>query len=97
MPEPGDLVGDFALEAKLGEGGMATVYRARYVPLGTLHAVKLLDPRFRSDPSVRQRFLDEAKVQAHLGHPNVVKVTSIVATPEALSIAPLNSLSSPLP
>ncbi|MEQ1735880.1 MAG: serine/threonine-protein kinase [Rhodoglobus sp.] len=73
-------VGDYLIEAELGEGGMARVYRARHVHLDTLHAVKVLDPRFRANPDVRRRFLDEAKIQAkHLKHPGIVKVTNIVA------------------
>jgi hypothetical protein len=80
MPE---RIGDYRIEAKLGAGGMATVYRARHTVLDTLHAIKVLDPAYRVRPEARQRFLDEARIQAkHLDHPNIVKVTNIVATPE---------------
>ena len=78
-----ELVGDYAIEAELGAGGMARVYRGRHVHLETHHALKVLDPAYRRMPEARQRFLDEAKIQARLlSHPNIVRVTNIVATPE---------------
>ena len=76
-------VGDYAIERELGAGGMARVYRGRHVHLDTEHALKVLDPAYRHVPEARQRFLDEAKIQARLlSHPNIVRVTNIVATPE---------------
>ena len=76
-------IGDYTIEAELGTGGMARVYRARHRHLDTLHAIKVLDPSYRQMPEARQRFLDEARIQAKvLSHPNIVKVTNIVATPE---------------
>jgi cyclophilin family peptidyl-prolyl cis-trans isomerase/protein-disulfide isomerase len=77
----GSRVGDYEIEAELGEGGMARVYRARHALLDTLHAVKVLDSALRTNADARQRFLDEARIQAkHLDHPGIVKVTNIVAT-----------------
>ena len=79
----GSRVGDYEIEAELGEGGMARVYRARHALLDTLHAVKVLDSALRGNADARQRFLDEARIQAkHLDHPGIVKVTNIVATAE---------------
>jgi serine/threonine-protein kinase len=83
MLAAGSRVGDYEIEADLGEGGMARVYRARHAMLDTHHAVKVLDPGLRANADVRQRFLDEARIQAkHLDHPGIVKVTNIVATAE---------------
>ncbi len=76
-------IGDYMIECELGAGGMARVYRGRHQHLETSHALKVLDPAYRQMPEARQRFLDEAKIQAKvLCHPNIVKVTNIVATPE---------------
>jgi serine/threonine protein kinase len=76
-------IGDYEIEAQLGEGGMAKVYRAKHSFLETVHAIKVLDPSYRVNPEARKRFLDEAKIQAkHLDHDNIVKVTNIVATAE---------------
>ncbi len=83
MLPAGSRVGDYEIEGDLGEGGMARVYRARHTILETHHAIKILDPELRANPEARQRFLDEARIQAkHLDHPGIVKVSNIVATPE---------------
>ena len=83
----GRRIGDYVVEAKLGGGGMATVYRATHDILGTTHALKVLDEDLRKVEGARRRFLDEARIQAqHLDHPNIVKVINIVATSEAAAL-----------
>ncbi len=67
------IVGKYRLEETIGEGGMATVWRARHVELGRLVAVKFLHlagPREK----VRERFLREARVAAAVDHRNVVDI-----------------------
>ncbi|MCC6995889.1 MAG: protein kinase [Deltaproteobacteria bacterium] len=79
--QPGTQIGDYVVEAELGGGGMARVYRVRHALLETLHALKVLEPEVRANADARQRFLDEAKLGAKvLDHPHIVKVTGIVAT-----------------
>jgi len=83
MLRAGTQVGDFVIESALGEGGMAQVYLARHPLLDTRHAIKILDPQLRANADARQRFLDEARIQAkHLDHPGIVKVTYVIATEE---------------
>jgi hypothetical protein len=82
MPAHGDnglmesrvLAGRYVLESVLGEGGMATVWRARDLRLDRLVAVKELAERFTSDPEFRARFTAEARAAASFSHPNVVDV-----------------------
>ena len=84
--EPG-RIGEYEIEGELGTGGMATVYRARHPILETRHAIKVLAPSYRSDEAARKRFTAEARLQAsHLDHPNIVKVTNIIATAEHAAI-----------
>ncbi len=71
----GAVVGQYEVEALLGRGGMAVVYRARHQVLGSVHAIKVLSGSHRS---VRERLLREGRVQAALKHPNVVGVTDVV-------------------
>ena len=71
----GEVVDRYAIEALLGEGGMASVYRVRHTTLGTMHALKVLTLRARD---VRQRTIHEGKVQASLLHPNIVRVHDVV-------------------
>src|SRR4051812_30756957 len=67
-------VGQFILEKRIGEGGMAEVWLARNVHLGTPVAVKFLIPQFGGRKDIEERFLNEGKRQGALDHPNIVKV-----------------------
>lgn len=68
------LAGRYQLEAVLGEGGMATVYRARHTLIDRPVAVKVLSPRLSRDMGLRERFRREAKNAAQLAHPNIVEI-----------------------
>ena len=75
MTEIGSVLGGrYRLLELLGQGGMATIYRARDAQLDRDVAVKLLRPEFGQDPDFLSRFRDEAKAAASLSHPNVVAV-----------------------
>jgi serine/threonine-protein kinase len=87
MPVIGQVVGNYEIEAEIGGGGMARVYRVRHTLLDTHHALKVLEPQYRAQPEARERFLDEAKIQAkHLDHAGIVKVTNIVATTDVAAL-----------
>jgi serine/threonine-protein kinase len=73
-PKPSSL-SRYELHEKLGEGGMASVYRAVDRELRRDVAVKVL--RDALDPLLRQRLLREAQVLAQLSHPNLVKVLDV--------------------
>ncbi len=68
------LGGRYRLLELLGQGGMATIYRARDAQLERDVAVKLLRPEFGKDPDFLARFRDEARAAASLNHPNIVAV-----------------------
>ncbi len=77
----GEVVGErYAVEALIGRGGMATVYRVRHTQLDTLHALKVVSLSARS---VQRRMLQEGRVQAALRHPNIVSVTDIIIVEES--------------
>lgn len=78
---PGTQLDRFVVEKALGEGGMARVYKVRHAHLGSLHALKVLAPELVANDEIRQRFLDEGRIQAQLRHPALVPVTDIVAVP----------------
>ncbi len=73
--EPGTIVDRYTIDGRLGEGGMAVVYKARHNQLGTMHAIKVLTIPGKS---IRQRLLQEGRVQALLRHPNIVTVTDVI-------------------
>ncbi|HEY0082146.1 MAG TPA: protein kinase, partial [Pyrinomonadaceae bacterium] len=64
----------YELVARLGEGGMGAVYRARRVHIGDEVAVKVLHPSFVADGDAVERFRREARAAAMLRHPNVVTI-----------------------
>jgi serine/threonine protein kinase len=58
----------------IGQGGMATVYRARQPRLERDVAIKVMSPALAADPTFRQRFEREARASAGLRHPNILTV-----------------------
>ncbi len=59
---------------RLGEGGMAEVYKAYDAALGRLVALKVLRPQYTSDETFLKRFRREANAVANLSHRNIVTV-----------------------
>jgi serine/threonine-protein kinase len=75
MAELGALLGGrYRLDQVLGQGGMATIFRATDDKLGREVAVKVLRPEFGSDAQFVERFEHEAQSAASLSHPNIVQV-----------------------
>ena len=72
---PGERLGSYEIEAKLGEGGVAAVYRGRHVTLGSLYAIKVLK---RPRPDLLDRLYQEGRLQASLRHPHVIRVLDIL-------------------
>jgi eukaryotic-like serine/threonine-protein kinase len=68
------ISGRYRLIAPLGEGGMATIWRAVDEQLDREVAVKILRPQFSSDPGFAARFKQEARAAGGLSHPNIVSV-----------------------
>lgn len=74
-PQPGKLVaGRYQLVAKVGEGGMGSVWRARHVELESEVALKLMSPSIAEQPEALKRFLREARAAARLTSLHVVQV-----------------------
>lgn len=75
MLKPGRVVDRYTVEASIGEGGMAQVFRVRHNMLGTLHALKVLKVQ---SAAIRQRLVQEGKLQASIRHTNIVAVTDVI-------------------
>jgi serine/threonine-protein kinase len=70
----GGTLGNCMIDALIGEGGMARVYRARQKHLDRNVAIKVLPPYYASDQAFVDRFKREAKAMAQLSHPNIVTI-----------------------
>ncbi len=78
MPIVGDVLAErYRIDAPIGVGGMASVYRAADLRLERDVAVKVLLPNLAADPALAQRFEREALALAATSHPSVVKVFDV--------------------
>ena len=77
--QPGQMVANnkYLIVAKIGRGGMGTVFKASHVALDEIRALKLMDPQFARDPQFVARFRNEAKAARRLSHPNAVHVDDL--------------------
>lgn len=73
-PYTGGVIGNCRLLEKIGEGGMALVYKARHQTLDVDRVIKILRPHFYNFENYQKRFLREARLVALLNHPNIVHV-----------------------
>ena len=70
----GENIGPYRIIEQLGQGGMATVFKAYHASLDRYVALKVLHPAFNQDPNFEARFQREARVVAKLEHQNIVPV-----------------------
>jgi hypothetical protein len=70
----GENVGPYRIIEQLGQGGMATVYKAFHAALDRYVAIKALHPAFGEDPNFEARFQREARLVARLEHPHIVPI-----------------------
>jgi Tol biopolymer transport system component/predicted Ser/Thr protein kinase len=78
MPlQPGTTLGPYSVTAKIGEGGMGEVYKARDTRLDRTVAIKVLPEHVATDPDLKARFEREAKTVAALSHPHICPVFDV--------------------
>ena len=92
LKNPDPLIGHvidnkYELMARLGEGGMSVVYRARRVHIGDDVAVKILTGKFVTDDAALTRFRREARAAAMLRHPNVITIHDFGETDDEVAPA----------
>jgi eukaryotic-like serine/threonine-protein kinase len=68
------LTGRYALQHRIGRGGMSDVWRAYDEILGRPVAAKVLAPEFTADPGLRAALSREARAAARLSHPHVTRI-----------------------
>lgn len=71
------LAGRYELIEKIGEGGMAVVYKGKDRLLNRYVAIKILRPEFTKDEAFIENFVKESQATARLSHPNIVSVYDV--------------------
>jgi len=83
----GTMLGDYLVESVIGDGGMATVYRAHDRRLNRTVALKVLAPQLSHDPRFRDRFIRESRLVASIDHPHIIPIYEAGESGELLFIA----------
>ncbi|MGB9779237.1 Stk1 family PASTA domain-containing Ser/Thr kinase [Caldanaerobacter sp.] len=74
----GKILGNrYEILEKIGEGGMAKVYKAKCHLLNRIVAIKILRPEFAADESFVKKFKRESQAAASLSHPNIVSIYDV--------------------
>jgi serine/threonine protein kinase len=71
------VITHYEIFEKIGEGGMGVVFKARDLRLDRIVAVKMLPDNKFAGPSLRERFLREARTASSLNHPNIVTIYEV--------------------
>ena len=70
----GEVVGSYVIEAKLAEGGMGAVFRARHQLLERPAAIKVLLPELSTNREIVNRFFNEARAATAIRHAGIVEI-----------------------
>ncbi len=70
----GQTIGQYQIVQRLGQGGMADVYKAFHTGLAVYRALKVIRPEFVTQEGFKERFQREAQAVAALRHPNIVQM-----------------------
>lgn len=81
MIDLGQTVGNYNITAKLGEGGMGTVFLAQHPVIGSKVALKAIHPEYARSPEVVSRFVNEARAVNQIGHDHIVDIHDFGTTP----------------
>lgn len=74
----GRILGNrYEILEKIGEGGMAKVYKAKCHLLNRIVAIKILRPEFAADEDFVKKFRRESQAAASLSHPNIVSIYDV--------------------
>jgi serine/threonine protein kinase/formylglycine-generating enzyme required for sulfatase activity len=73
-PDDERAAGKYVIQGELGRGGVGAVHKGHDQDLGRDVAMKFLHERYKDEPSVLQRFVEEAQIGGQLQHPGIVPV-----------------------
>ncbi|HEY5535142.1 MAG TPA: serine/threonine-protein kinase [Ignavibacteria bacterium] len=78
--------GKYKIQSKISEGGMGTIFLGLHAKLDRLVAIKRLHSDLTSNELFRDRFIEEAKILAHLNHPNIISIYDLIEENESYYI-----------
>ncbi len=78
----GTTIGSYRIAAKIGSGGMGTVYRAVHPGIGSRVAIKVLSHDSSRDNETVNRFFDEARTVNLIRHDNIVNILDVARLPD---------------
>ena len=81
MIDVGQTVGNYNITARLGEGGMGTVFLAQHPVIGSKVALKAIHPEYARSPEVVSRFVNEARAVNQIGHDHIIDIHDFGTTP----------------
>ena len=73
-PDDTQQAGKYTVQGELGRGGVGTVHRGHDQDLGRDVAMKFLHEKYKDEPTILQRFVEEAQIGGQLQHPGIVPV-----------------------
>jgi eukaryotic-like serine/threonine-protein kinase len=79
---PGEMVGEYRIERKIGEGGFGAVYAAVHPLIGKRAALKTLHREHSKNPQIVARFIAEAKAVNQIRHRNIIDIFSFGTLPD---------------
>jgi eukaryotic-like serine/threonine-protein kinase len=85
-PDPdldvGQVIGEYQIEEKVGQGGFGTVYRAVHPLIGKVVAIKVLARKFSADPEMISRFIAEARSVNQIRHRHIIDIFLFGSLPD---------------
>ena len=78
----GDIVGEYRIEGKLGEGGFGAVFSAMHPVIGKHAAIKILSRQFSANPQMVSRFIAEARAVNQIRHRNIIDIFAFGQLPD---------------
>ncbi len=80
--KPGQMVGEYRIEGRIGEGTFGVVYRATHPVIGKAAAVKVLHRTFSASPEIVRRFVEEARAANRIRHRGIIDIFGFGALPD---------------
>jgi serine/threonine-protein kinase len=79
---PGERVGEYVVDEKIGHGGFGAVFRATHPVIGKQVAIKVLFRQYSSNPQMVSRFIAEARAVNQIRHKNIIDIFAFGQLPD---------------